>query len=289
MNINSLYFPYPVLSNENTDYLGSLFEVDYEIIEKGFNSQSIQVKFILDNLEIEDMISKGQASMMVHIECSVTSFRKIYRLDKSEREIEIRIDSDKMRNKVEISSFIILNEDMKEYRNQSINKLIYGENYVARNLERGNILAAVYTQDLHIDVETDDFEKISSIIRVGESRDKFLEVDLDGEIILVKMPKKQHDQYVKFSGGIYSDIIMTSTILPALVYVLDMLGDGRNLGAYADLTWYKVIESKLALKDINIEDINDSHSSLKLAQMILESPLERALDSIQTEVEREEH
>lgn len=289
MNINSLYFPYPVLSNENNDYLGSFFDVSYDMIEKGFNSQSIQIKFQLDDRKIEDMIEKNQASMMVHIECSVTSFRKLYRLDQAENEIEIRINPDKMRDKVEISSFIILNEDIEEYRNDSINKLIYGENYRAKNLERGNILAAVYTQDLQIEVDTDDFEKISSIIRVGQSKDKFLEVDLDGEIILVKMPKKQHEQYVKLSGGVYSDVIMTSTILPALVYVLDMLGDSKNLGTYSDLTWYRVIKSKLSLKDINIEDINDSHSSLKLAQMILESPLERALDSIQIEVEREEN
>lgn len=289
MNINSLYFPYPVLSNENNDYLGSFFDVSYDMIEKGFNSQSIQIKFQLDDRKIEDMIEKNQASMMVHIECSVTSFRKLYRLDQAENEIEIRIDPDKMRDKVEISSFILLNEDIEEYRNDSINKLIYGENYRAKNLERGNILAAVYTQDLQIEVDTDDFEKISSIIRVGQSKDKFLEVDLDGEIILVKMPKKQHEQYVKLSGGVYSDVIMTSTILPVLVHVLDMLGDSKNLGTYSDLTWYRVIKSKLSLKDINIEDINDSHSSLKLAQMILESPLERALDSIQIEVEREEN
>lgn len=289
MKINSLYFPYPVLSNYNNDYLGSFFDVAYEIIEKGFNSQSILIKFKLEDSNIENMIAKGQASMMAHIECSVTSYRKVYRLSKYDKEIEIPIDSDKMRNKVEISTFIILNEDLEEYRNNSINKLIYGEEYIARNLEKGNILAAVYTIDLHIDVEADDFESISSIIRVGESKDKFLEVDLDGDIILVKMPKKQHEQYVKLSGGVYSDIIMTSTILPSLVHVLDMLGDKRYRGVYSDLTWYRVIKSKLLLKDIDIEDINDGYSSLKLAQMILESPLERALDSIEAEVEREEY
>ena len=284
MNINNNIYPYPVLSDYNTDYINSSFEVDYTIRDRGFQTKDLLAEFKLENVEIAQMIREGRLAYGLHVECPMTSYRKLLKLNDNETKITINIDTDKMRNKLEVSGFIVSNEEIGEYSNKDINHEIYGENYIIKNIEQGSIIAATLTQSVDIETDDNDFEQISSIINVGESTEDLMSVDMDGDIIIVKIPKEEYKLYVKLSGTDFSDIIMTSTILPSLVYILDMMKDGRG---DTDLVWYKTIEKKLSIKDIDVMDINESHSGLELAQMILESPLERALNKIDQEIERE--
>ena len=74
---------------------------------------------------------------------------------------------------------------------------------------------------------------------------------------------------------------MTSTILPALIYVIDKMPNFED----RELNWYKVINSKFESQNIDIVGGNTGYTSLELAQMLLEDPLERAFENLDKNVE----
>lgn len=286
MIIGKGFYPYPVLSDFTDDYVSSIFDIDYNVETIGFESRYVKAEVTLEDEIIEDMIRKKEAILAIHLECPRTSYRQLYSLDKNQRDIEIEIDPVNMTNELQLSGVIVANKTISHYSNPNINKEFYGNNYIIRNLSEGDLIGATITQIIEIPMKADDFENISSIINVGESNDNLMSVNYDDDIIVIKLPEKEYESYFRLSGTDYSSIIMTSTILPSLVYILDMISTQQ--GQFnSELTWYKVIEDKLSTKDITIEDINQKISSIELAQMILEVPLKRALDDLAKIVERE--
>lgn len=286
MKVNSLVYPYPILSSFNNDYVNSKFDVEYKILKKGFNTRALNIKFFLEDKVLEEMIENNIAKFAVHIECPIVSYRKLYMLNRGQKEIELPIDTNKLRKSIEVNSFLVLNKDLDTYCNKNFNRQIYGKDYKVYNLKKGSILATLFTETINIKTSGNDFESLPSVVKVAEGRGTFMELDIDGDYILIKLPKKTYRQYVNLSQGVYSDILLTSIMYPAITYVLEQIADKEKRLMYLELNWYRVIEKKLKENDILIEDINQRHSSLEISQMILESPLDRGIQSIEDELER---
>lgn len=281
MKISSRYiYPYPVLASFNDDYEEGNFEVEYQLKEIGMESIKVVANFILKNEKIEQLILEDKARIILHLECPITSYRTILECPKECREVSFNINNKLMKKNLELTSLIVTNEKIPSYRNSGINKNIYGDDYQVKNLEKGSLLGVSITQIVELRDDNDDFERISSIINVGIYKDDFMSINIDQDIIIVKLPEKLYKQYNRFSNGKLSDIIMSATILPTLIYVLDMMGL-ENSHVDSELIWFKVIRDKLLTKNIKIEDINTRYPSFKLAQMILENPLERAFNHIE--------
>lgn len=278
-------YPYPILTSFNDDYIDSYFDVEYHLKEIGMESKKIIANFILRNDKIEEFIKEDKARIILHLECPITSYRTIIECPREDREVSFFINNKLMKESLELTSLIVANKEISRYENDSINKDIYGINYQVKNLEKGSLLGASITQIIELTSDKDDFERISSIINVGIYKDDYMSVDIDQDIILVKLPENLYKQYNKFSNnnfsdGKLSDIIMSATILPSLIYVLDMMGSEEHQ-VDSELIWFKVIRDKLLTKNIEIEDINTVYPSYILAQMILENPLERAFEHLE--------
>lgn len=279
MKIGSDFYPYPVLTDYGDDYVDSSFEVDYSIKTKAFETKILDVKVSLVNRELEELVEEGIAGIYLHLECPQTSYRKAIRLE--DYTYEIAIDRDHMIKQLEVNCILVLDEDFYAYSNTSFNKLYYDEDYFVRNLTKGSILATTLTQIIDIPYEGENLENISSIIRVGQSEEDFMNVEMSDNTILVKIPKKQYELYFRYSNTIYQDLIMTSTILPALIYVIEKMPNFED----RELNWFKVINSKFESKNIDIASGNTGYTSLELAQMLLEDPLERAFENLDRNVE----
>lgn len=276
MKISSKHlYPYPIITSFNNDYKDSYFDVEYHLKEIGMESKSIIANFFLKNEKLKQFLKEDKARIILHLECPVTSYRTIIECPSEGQKISFVINNWLMKDRLELTSLIVANEKIAKYENDRINKDIYGDNFQIKNLEKGSLLGASITQIIELDSDKDDFERISSIINVGIYKDDYMSVDIDQDIILIKLPEELYKQYIKFSEGKLSDIIMSATILPALIYVLDMMGSEENQ-VDRELIWFKVIRDKLLTKNIKPEDINKEYPSYILAQMILENPLERA-------------
>ena len=77
MNITNRLFTYPVLSDEKDDFKSCVFEVDFTSRMEGVNSLKLTFDVVMDCPEIEDMILKGQAEYVIHLECSTTAYREV--------------------------------------------------------------------------------------------------------------------------------------------------------------------------------------------------------------------
>ena len=284
MKINKSLYPYPVISDFNDDYKGSSFRLEYELLETGYSTRSLKSKFILTDKKLLEMIENKTAHYVLHVECPLTSFRESYNLNDT-NEI-ITLNDENFSNLVEVNGLIVLNNDLEYYKNCNFNSDFYGDNYVIKNLRKGSILGVTLTQEIRIISENNIREDIPSIINVAISNNPLMSVDLDSDVILIKLPKKEYERYIKLSGTIYSDIILSAIFYPAIIYALDNLSS--NLVGDLNLDWCKVFESKLNEKNISIDDINKKHSSVELAQKILENPIERSLVDLEKEIERDE-
>ena len=70
MKINNRLFTYPILSENNNDYVNGSFDV--EVSHKMIDVLNLQLKFdIKMNCDaLKDLINKGFAKYVIHIECS---------------------------------------------------------------------------------------------------------------------------------------------------------------------------------------------------------------------------
>lgn len=287
MRIGNELFSYPILSDFNEDYISSKFEVKYSIHTRNFQTQILKIDILLEDKIIESYLNKNIAQLIIHIECSTTSYRKAYKLNGFDRSFEILIDEDYMRDSIDVNVLIVLNQHLDTYFNPNINKKYFGPNYQVNSLEKGNVLAATKTEIIELPDDNHDFENISSVINVGLSKHHNMRVNIDSDIILIELPKKEYENYYLLSQTGYADIVMTSTIMPCLIYILDKMSN-TNDPIDNGLIWFKVIEKKIESADISISDINTKISSVELAQMILENPLTRALDTMKKAVENYE-
>lgn len=281
MNIGKSFYPYPVLSDFSNDYIDSYIKVNYELRVKGFLTNIICVSVDISDDKIESFLKNNLAEIILHVECPRTSYRTTYSISPIERYFEFEIDSNIITDKIELSTLIVTKTDIDYYHNKNFNTTYYGTDYYIKNLNAGSILAATVTQNVIVENKGNDFQDIPSIIKVGESKDDFMDLDMDGDVIIIKLPKDEYKKYHEYSNTDLSDIIMCATILPSLIHVLDKLKSNFD-PVDTNLQWVRVIEDKLKTKNISIEDINESYSSVELAQMILEDPLKRGLDSIST-------
>lgn len=75
MLIRNKYFPYPVLSKDNTAYNSSSFNNDVITEVDGFNVKLTLTAFT-NNEEINQLIKNKEISIVHHIECAQTCYRE---------------------------------------------------------------------------------------------------------------------------------------------------------------------------------------------------------------------
>lgn len=284
--VNSIY-PYPVLSLDDDDYIASSsFEVEFSLTSAtSFKNANVHCKFKLHDQSLEDLIKRGLAGFYLHVENSRASYRKLYALEIGTNTFDLEIDPKLMRQKVELSGFLLAKQEIKYHQSESINSELYGPNYVFPTLNVGDPLAVAFTTNVNID-DTDGFKSVTSIIKVAKSKSDCMLVDPDGEIVYVYLPEKQYEQYVKYQG--MQEVILTMVILPALTQLLNYMVIFRN-GDIDGQKWYQVIERKIKSLDLDLQDLMKQNvSALELAQKILDNPLERAFMEVQGVIESED-
>lgn len=277
---NSLY-PYPVLSLDDEDYInGSTFYVEYTLAEAtSFKPAVLTAKFVLEDEQLERMIKTGVAGFFVHAESPRSAYRHLFEVDEKSCTFELVIDAKTMRQKLEVTSFIILKQDLTGYQNKNINPELYGVNYIGPNLSTGDPLAVAFTEEIEIS-EVNDFRSVSSIMKVGKTNEKLMNVDIESDSIYVRLPEKQYMNYVRFGTSSLAETMLSSIIFPSLIYALDAIANNSS-EIYSSQKWYQVIEKKIDSLNYSIAQLKSQDiSSVVLAQAILENPLERTLIEI---------
>ena len=79
MNINNRLFSYPVLTSDGIggDYKSAVFDVTSSY-KRNMEGLSLSYHINLDCPELAKLVYDGMAEFVIHVECTETSYRRIY-------------------------------------------------------------------------------------------------------------------------------------------------------------------------------------------------------------------
>ena len=235
MDIKNKYFPYPILWDKKQDYNNSHFTCDIKI-KRLIKKFEIEIEFKLENDELLSLIEQEKVEYLIHIECPLTSYREIT-ASKEPNITKILIDEE-IKGKVSFCPFLVAKTEIPKYKNKNFNPL-YGN--ATFNIERGTMLAIAPQINLNVSNENEEFKDVPSIFtiyRVETDQKTEMDVNLDGDKIMIALNIKDYERYCYHAAN-SPYLINTVIILPALVNTLDQLD---NIEQYSDCRWFKALE-----------------------------------------------
>jgi hypothetical protein len=241
----------------------------------------VQFKPVLENNGIQKLIDEGKAIFSVHVECSLTSFRKIIKVPNEG--LEYKIPADSIEETINFCPFIIATTNIDNYTNADLNKDYEGATF---DIEKGNILAIGQEVQTRIEKENDDLANVPSIFAVTEIKDKEIQdiiINNKGNKINVQLPSDTFTEFkLAMSNPNSMAVIHSIIIIPALMKCFDdMKSNPEELYMYEDKRWFRAL--KKALKKINIEITDESILSLdtfEVSQKLMNNTTNRAILAI---------
>lgn len=293
MNIKNRFYTYPVLSEDTDDYVNSVFEVNFTYQNKGVAALEISADVKLENKELENLIQQKKADIYLHVECSLTSFRKLYKLNNNSLNV-IDIDIKKINGKIELLALVISLTDINEF--SSVN---FNEDYENRRfpISKGSILAFKNIGYITISKSMQEFKKVESIFRItklNSEEDTPFSVFLEEDKIKIGLPPAQHQFYIgKSNDPKYQSVFNSLLVLPALIYTFEQLSTEGGLDMYQDKEWCVALENNFERLGMNLSDEiekieSGEISSVELAQRIMEYPIKSAFAHLENVVEGDE-
>lgn len=286
MHIKAKLYPYPLLEScfGQQDYVDSSFNI---FIEKKNNLNNIELIFkpVLVNEEIQKLVDNGDAYFAVHVECPLTSFRKLYNI---KSETSVIIDANEIENVVNICTFIIANKDLLEYTNEKFNEDYAGIKF---DIEKGNILAIGDSYDLNIYKECDSVGQIQSIFGLIESKkndERDIKIDLSRDKINIVLPKNEYIEFKTLMKTRANQAVLHSMILiPALMQAIDEMKKrvsnvvGSELFEIQDKKWYRsIVKAAENVKIIIDEETISGLNSFETAQKLVDNTINRGILSM---------
>lgn len=286
MLIRRKYYPYPVVSEDNNAYIDTKFSSDVITEHEGYY---VKFKFSshINNTEINELIKNNKAAFVHHFECAQTCFRTVVSTDDEKK--EILIHQKDLSGIVQVCSIIVASEDINNYKNDNFSSDYKG---ISFNIKKGCVLAIGPQFNFDIKKEKDELESAESIFIIVPIKDanvKEIEIDTtNSKKLTIRMPQLSYNRYKRMSINLALQPLMHSIlIIPALVVVFDELKSaGDELYIYEDFRWFKSL--KKACEKFNITLNQDGLANLdsyKTAQMLMDSPIVKALENMITEDE----
>lgn len=279
------FLPYPQL-RDDTDDIGSINEDKFSLTLKfdydGVSKFTFAAEISLNNKTIEELIEKRKAVYGLLIECPRTAFRRLFRSDK--KNIEYLVNADDLFGNVEISAFVIAESDLKRYRVSGQNS-DYGNSTF--RITSGDILATCPHLIVDASRDFDPLNKISSIIdiRKGNEESAPMRTEFTGQKIAVILSEKDFSLYVSSRRMRNLQSLLTSTVIfPVMLHAIQFLQNLKRNDQYDEFynehRWCRSIARRLEQENL-IETLDsDGEAAINAVQIILKSPVNRALNEI---------
>lgn len=280
MKVRNKMYPYPVLSSYADDYVGSKFEVASSFSMDGYDLK-LDFSVELQNENLMELLENGSAIIVYHIENSLAGFRNAYETDSLNHSIKIPIR--RIKDKVEICSFIIAKKNISNYTNSSFNT-DYGEG-VSFDIEKGCVLAVANPFELTVPKLQEELKDRNSFISIiGKDDISELKVNLDRkDKLVVYLPSETHKYYRHMSNNpAIKQILVSSIIIPALIYTFEYLKnlakeDDANFNSrLEDFDWLKALQTILSKRPFEEKDFKSwikNSDTLLWSQKLLNTPI----------------
>lgn len=282
MHIKGKLYPYPVLAGFNDDYIDSSFNINVSI---QLSPNDVKVSFVpeLDNKEILDLINNKKAEFIVHVENSLTSYRRVVPVSMEGTKIEILADN--VEGLITFCPFVVALDDIKDFSSESFN-VDYKD--VTFDFEKGNILAIGKEVQLRLEKENDDLANIPSIFSVTEIKNPNVTdiiINVEGDKINIQLPTQSFKEFkLAMANPTSMSVIHSMIIIPALMKCFEEVKSRYNdeKFLFEGKRWYRVVKKALGKIGINLETEEDikAINSFDYAQKLMDNTTIRALSNI---------
>ena len=289
MNITKRLYAYPILSEEKDDYISSVFDVELKYEMHGVNHLRFDYNITMDNPQLQQLLDKGKAEYVIHMECSNTAFRKT--INTITEQVIDDVPVGRLNGKLEIILLIVCKENIKGFINDDWNDDYAGLSF---NLAKGSVLAYKNLPSLDIVKNFEELSSTNSIFMVYKrltTESKPMDVNLDASQIKIGLSTQEYDIYSRFCKKTqFQPILNSMLVLPALVYVFEELKQETGIEANEGKAWFISLDKAYAKRGLNfVEEImNDEKTSIQLAQEAMELPLSNAFTMLSELYETEE-
>lgn len=283
MKINNLSFPYPVLGiGDDIEPRPSISKVDLSKTSRLFK---FDVALDMQNHDIANLISIGDAKYACEVECSGTLFRKCY--FSKEPHFHLELERTSLAGRVTFQFSVVVLKPIKSYFNRNVHEDYSGLYF---DLDPGDLLAFIGQFYYDADIKYDKLRSLGSFMQITESKmDKMPRVDLGGDKINIKLPTDMYNQYKESILGNrqFSTIIHSSLVFNALVAALLYYEPNKHT-LWARTLKYRIDnfaefeEFRDTLENQEPEDV------MKLAQTLLMNPYKRLFESLKSLIDQNE-
>lgn len=281
MRIEKRLFPYPVLADEKDDYQNTTFHVELDLSQEGINRDTVlSIRIQMKNEELLQMIRKGQAEFLVHMESPYTSYREVRRF--CIPSFPVKIPSDKLLGKLEVAVMLVAKKEIPDFSNKDFAQEFEGLSF---QIAKGSILG-YRNFSFSITKDKADFQKTSSIFSVykmvGNEADS-LRIVLDDDKIKIGMNERDFQIYARhYNLPAFQPVLNTMIILPSLVYIFDQLGQEDKYDQYSDKEWFTALCRAYEKQGTTLwEELKESgKTTFELAQEAIKSPVSKGLSAL---------
>lgn len=279
MRIKNNLFPYPILNAKETlsSFNKTIFNFDYSENQDSEYYYLNNVHLNLSDRNLKELIYQKKASAKIIVECSRTLYRNIFEVGLDDKDIKIPIGF--LRGPVEISCFIIANENISNYYSEDFNA-IYG-NYKF-NIDKYDLLAIDDGYNTKIDFDESKDNKVASIFLVVSNADESItnmDVEIKNKNIKISLPSKEYGYYTNMKNDSnYQNIFFSVLAIPALNYALSKVQEEDYETAMLKYDWLQSVTD--SYKKIYDHDIEEDWGKLEyeVAQKLLNDAVTKSID-----------
>ena len=266
-------FPHPVLDPSATDYpnCGIQFRADMYSSPSAYR---FEVSAELGSETLQAQIESGNAIFAVQIDCRWTCFREVYRF--TSPGVSIEIPEGRLRGSVWLRPYIVAQREFT-LASEEFDKLFKGMSFP---IERGYVLGWDNPIEFDAIKSLDDLKNISSVLQIVRSRKEGvpIEYSLNGEKIEIHLPKADYEAFSLYKNHpAFRDSLMCMLAMPAIACATEAHLRDDNL----QTRWSRVIERRI--NEYRATG-NNEEDPWKLAQIMLDLPISRAMQSIMAHV-----
>jgi hypothetical protein len=290
MQIDSRYYPHPVLSPFSDDLVGSAFQCAI-IAEKEGREFVFKITSRVSSRKLEELISEKKAVYAVHVECPATRYRKIWRFFEAVNDVRIPIEM--LEGRVQVCSFILANNELPEYVNEDFHSDYGSESFAVK---AGDILAVDENKAYTVDPREDPLRNIPSVFTIAPNTiadPPAIDIDTTGQKIVLKLCPENYEKYLQMRQDVgLRPILNSMIIMPALAYVLEQINPEKispeEASELDNQRWYRVVRKKLAEQGVRLDNGKGfTDSSLSLASKLVGAPLTEGLNELEKLAENE--
>lgn len=260
-------YSHPVLGNG--DDFTSQFDVAYGIeVSEDKSHWVIGLKVAMDNTYLQNLIDAGTVAYHLDIECGSTFYRQSF--NTGEQTEQFSIPTTRLRGKVQLDTYMVALSPIPGYQPVDTHEDYGNGTY---DITTGDIIGVGGSRSFIADTEFDPLRaSASSFIKIerGPKLKGNIVASHGSSEIIIRLPQEDFDRFQEVAGQkLVADILHAAIVFPVLVEAVQFAQKQRG-NEYNDRL-LAILEQRNLMKE----------DPFIAAQVILQSPVSRALSKLQ--------